>query len=119
MTKPEPSEVTWRGALERGPRKFLNKSSSGEPGGSWGMAPCGGAFSVWLVEILTTVGKSLSARSAKESGAGLAPAGSGTANAASAKNRVLAKKALGSGRARMCSFLGTGIGGSLGEGHGR
>src|SRR5579863_590829 len=109
MMKPEPSEVTWRGVLGLGPRKFLNRSSSGEPGGNWGMAPCGGAFNVWLVEILTTVGNSLSARSAKESGAGRAPAGSGTARAVSTKKRALAEKARGRGKARMCSFLGTGI----------
>src|SRR5258706_5488773 len=75
MMKPEPSDVTWRGVLGLGPRKFLNRSSSGEPGGSCGMAFCGGAFKVWLVEILTTVGNSLLARSAKEAGAGLAQAG--------------------------------------------
>src|SRR5690349_10826492 len=75
MMKPEPSEVTWRGVLDFGPRKFLNRSSSGEPGGSCGMAFCGGAFKVWLVEILTTVGKSRLASSAKETGAGRAQAG--------------------------------------------
>src|ERR1044071_5513070 len=72
MMKPEPSEVTRRGELGLGPRKFLNKSSSGEPGGNCGMAFCGGAFKVWLVLMFTTVGKSLFARSAKESGAGRA-----------------------------------------------
>src|SRR5690348_15196168 len=84
MMKPEPSEVTWRGALGLGPRKFLNRSSSGEPGGSCGMAFCGGAFKVWLVEILTTLGNSLLARSAKESGAGRANRALGT-KAASTK----------------------------------
>src|SRR3954467_3139113 len=68
MMKPEPSEVTCRGAFGLGPRKFLNRSSSGEPGGSCGMAFCVGAFRVWLVEMFTTVGSSLSVRSAKESG---------------------------------------------------
>ena len=72
MMKPEPSEVTWRGALGLGPRKFLNRSSSGEPGGRSGMRLGGGAFRVWVVAILTTVGSSLAARSAKESGAGRA-----------------------------------------------
>ena len=61
-----------------GPKKFLNKSSRGEPGGNCGMAFCGGAFKVWLVLILTTVGKSLLARSAKESGAGRARIAVGT-----------------------------------------
>src|SRR3569833_4023161 len=75
MMKPDPSEVTWRGWPCLGPRKFLNRSSSGEPGGSWGIAPCGGAFKVWLVEMLTTLGKSMLARSAKLSGAGRAAAG--------------------------------------------
>ncbi len=65
--KPEPSEVTWRGWPCFGPRKFLNRSSSGEPGGSCGMADCGGAFRVWLVAMFTTVGSSRPARSAKES----------------------------------------------------
>src|SRR5476649_1116082 len=98
MMKPEPSEVTWRGVLGLGPRKFLNRSSSGEPGGSCGMAFCGGAFKVWLVEMLTTVGSSLPARSAKESGAGRAQAGD---------VRVSAKMAQRLLRARICSFLGT------------
>src|SRR5437762_2354161 len=39
------------------------------------MAFCGGAFKVWLVEILTTVGNSLLASSAKESGAARPQAG--------------------------------------------
>src|SRR3954470_3473253 len=72
MMKPEPSEVTCRGAFGLGPRKFLNRSSSGEPCGNCGMALCDGAFRVWLVEMFTTVGSSLSVRSAKESGAGRA-----------------------------------------------
>src|SRR5579871_399343 len=75
MIKPEPSEVTWRGFSPSGPRKFLNRSSSGDPGGTFGSAALGGAFSVWEVAILTTVGSSLEARSAKESGAGRAAAG--------------------------------------------
>src|SRR5579872_5917412 len=75
MTKPEPSDVTWRGFSPSGPRKFLNRSSRGEPGGTLGMAARGGAFKVWEVAILTTVGSSLAARSAKESGAGRAAAG--------------------------------------------
>ncbi len=62
------------GPLALGPRKFLNRSSSGEPGGRLGMAWGGGAFRVWVVAILTTVGSSLAARSAKESGAGRAKA---------------------------------------------
>src|SRR5476649_1286126 len=99
MMKPEPSEVTWRGVLDLGPRKFLNRSSSGEPGGSCGMAPCGGAFRVWLVEMLTTLGSSLAARSAKESGAGRATAGAAAASTRMA-HRLL--------KTRICSFLGTG-----------
>src|SRR3569832_936914 len=82
MMKPEPSDVTWRGLLGLGPRKFLNRSSSGEPGGNCGMAFCGGAFKVWLVEILTTVGSSRLASSAKESGAARAQAGDTAGNVA-------------------------------------
>src|SRR5580658_5532834 len=117
MMKPEPSDVTWRGVLDLGPRKFLNRSSSGEPGGRSGMALCGGAFRVWLVEILTTVGSSLSARSAKESGAGRAAAGSQAPKAAST-TMAQPKRARRFGKGRICSFLGTeevGIGGSLGS----
>src|SRR5580693_892209 len=68
ITKPDPSEVTRCGALDLGPRKFLNKSSSGEPGGRSGIC-CGEALRVWEVAIFTTDGSSLAARSAKESGA--------------------------------------------------
>src|SRR3954454_22430429 len=94
MMKPEPSEVTWRGLLDLGPRKFLNRSSSGEPGGSCGMAFCGGAFKVWLVEILTTVGNSRLASSAKESGAARARTAVGTSVASiSAKTANRREKA--------------------------
>src|ERR1700679_571733 len=75
MMKPEPSDVTCLGRPALGPRKFLNKSSSGEPGGTLGKAEGGGAFKAWVVAILTTVGSSLAARSAKETGAGRAIAG--------------------------------------------
>src|SRR3984957_11399231 len=75
MMKPEPSEVTRWGVLDFGPMKFLNRSSSGEPGGSWGMSWGGGAFRVWLVAILTTLGSSFAERSAKESGAPRAQTG--------------------------------------------
>src|ERR1051325_7441387 len=74
MMKPDPNEVVRRGASVRGPRKFLNRSAKGEPGGRSGNC-CAGAFRVWEVAILTTVGSNLSARSAKESGAGRAKAG--------------------------------------------
>src|ERR1700757_4328162 len=94
ITKPDPNEVTWRGALDLGPRKFLNRSSSGEPGGRLGSVPWGSAFNVWLVEILTTVGRSLSARSAKESGAGRAAAVGGEASAISA-GKINVKNARG------------------------
>src|ERR1700733_6626469 len=106
MMKPDPSDVTWRGVLDLGPRKFLNRSSSGEPGGRSGIAPCGGAFKVWLVEMLTTVGNSLLARSAKESGAGRALALIGAAKAASTR-MAHPKRARGKERTRICSFLGT------------
>src|SRR5271156_320121 len=75
MMKPEPSDVTCWGALLLGPRKFLNRSSSGEPGGRLGMSCGGGAFRVWEVAIFTTLGSSRAERSAKESGAPRAKAG--------------------------------------------
>src|SRR3569833_1668654 len=92
MMKPEPSEVTCRGAFGLGPRKFLNRSSSGEPGGSCGIAFCVGAFKVWLVEMFTTVGSSLSARSAKESGAGRAETAEGKLSARIAQARMERKR---------------------------
>jgi hypothetical protein len=48
----------------------------------------GGAFKVWLVEMLTTVGSSLVTRSAKESGAGRAIAGIAAARTAKMANRL-------------------------------
>src|SRR3569833_1561294 len=74
MMKQLPSEVAWRGWLPRGPRKFLNRSFSGESGGRSGMAFLDGAFSVWKEEMFTTEGSSLAVRSAKLSGAGRAAA---------------------------------------------
>src|ERR1700723_2199856 len=91
MMKPEPSEVTCWGALLLGPRKFLNRSCSGEPGGRLGMSWGGGAFKVWEVAILTTVGNSLADRSAKESGAPRAstgPVDSVSANSMSVRRRI-------------------------------
>src|SRR6185437_6138772 len=92
ITKPDPSDVTCLGRSALGPRKFLNRSSSGEPGGTLGMAEGGGALRVWVVAILTTVGRSLAARSAKESGAGRAsadvPASARAAQNASANRMV-------------------------------
>src|SRR5579885_3546322 len=105
MMKPEPSEVTCRGAFGLGPRKFLNRSSSGEPGGSCGMALCEGAFKVWLVEMFTTVGSSLPARSAKESGAGRAEAGDTRLNVKRAQAKM--------GRKRK-GMSGPGDGGGIG-----
>src|SRR3984957_20145947 len=87
MMKPEPSDVTRWGVLDFGPMKFLNRSSSGEPGGRLGMSCGGGAFKVWEVAILTTVGSSLAARSAKESGAGRASAGAQNRSTGSRKAR--------------------------------
>src|ERR1700722_10610212 len=99
MIKPEPSDVTCLGRSALGPRKFLNRSSSGEPGGTLGMAEGGGAFRVWVVAILTTVGISLAARSAKESGAGRAiagpPAKARAAQNASANRMSVVLKILG------------------------
>src|SRR4051812_27513742 len=69
MMNPEPSDVTFFGTF-CGPRKSLNRSCSGEFGGRSMPTCCD--FSVWLVAMFTTVGSSLPARSAKESGAGRA-----------------------------------------------
>src|ERR1700761_401009 len=91
MTKPLPSDVTCWGRLACGPMKFLNRSSSGEPGGKDGMSCGGGAFSVWEVAILTTLGSSLADRSAKESGAPRAKAAAVStirANSDAAKGRI-------------------------------
>src|SRR5471030_551599 len=91
MMKPDPNDVTCWGALLLGPRKFLNKSSSGEPGGRAGMSCGGGAFRVWEVAILTTLGSSLADRSAKESGAPRAKAGAvrtARANSETARRRI-------------------------------
>src|SRR6185437_4380423 len=85
--KPEPSEVTWRGVFAFGPMKFLNRSSSGEPGGNLGISCGGGAFSVCEVAILTTLGSSLADRSAKESGAPRAKAGAARARKAKTGRR--------------------------------
>src|SRR3954465_13397355 len=74
MTKPEPNDVTCRGVVALGPRKFLNRSANGEPGGSCGICWLG-AFKVWEVEMLTTVGSNFAERSAKDSGAPRAHAG--------------------------------------------
>src|ERR1700749_4465812 len=104
--KPEPSEVTCRGAFGLGPRKFLNSSSSGEPGGNCGIALCIGAFRVWLVEMFTTVGSSLSARSAKESGAGRAKTADGKLSARNAQGRMGRKKEF---------MRGPGSGGGIGR----
>src|SRR5665213_2582268 len=44
MMKPAPSDVTCLGRSALGPRKFLNRSSRGEPGGTLGMDEGGGAI---------------------------------------------------------------------------
>src|ERR1019366_8296290 len=88
MMKPDPSEVTCLGVAP-GLRKFLNRSSSGEPGGNCGMSWRGGAFRVWEVAILTTLGSSLADRSAKESGAPRAKAGvASNTSKGTAKRRI-------------------------------
>src|ERR1700691_112310 len=108
MIKPEPSDVTCLGRSALGPRKFLNRSSRGEPGGTLGMAEGGGAFRVWVVAILTTVGSSLAAKSAKESGAGRAiagpPAKAKAAQNASANRMSIVLKILGAWRNRGSSI---------------
>ncbi len=85
ITKPEPSELERCGwpspfCWRRRFRYSSNMSSSGEPGGSFGMST---AFSstTWVAEILTTAGVTVWARSAKESGAGAARTGAGGSTA--------------------------------------
>src|SRR5207253_8992790 len=87
MTKPEPSEVALRGFASGLPlcglsrlKKSLKNSSKGEPGGNCGRpgverSRCFSGLTVWVVEMLTTEGNSLSARSANPSEAGFAAAG--------------------------------------------
>src|SRR5438552_2008277 len=94
MTKPEPSEVALRGFASGLPlcglsrlKKSLKNSSKGEPGGNCGRpgverSCCFSGLTVWVVEMLTTDGRSLSARSAKPSGAGFAAAGMASSSAA-------------------------------------
>src|SRR5260221_1584447 len=85
MMRLEPSEVARRGCASgrcwpRGrflSRKSLKNSSKGEPGGNCGISGrCRSAFSVCVVEMLTTAGRSLDASSEKPSGPALAAAGS-------------------------------------------
>src|SRR5436305_1462810 len=106
MTKPEPSEVALRGcASGRAPRsllwskKSLKNSSKGDPGGNCGRLGPGrsgpgcsperrreaSGFTVWVVEMLTTDGSSLSAISANPSGAGRAAVGCNAAETAISK----------------------------------
>src|SRR4051812_6361653 len=98
MTKPEPSEVTWRGWFPPGPMKFLNSSASGESGGRSGMAPREGAFNVCEVVMFTTVGSSRAVSWAKEAGAlgrGVTCAGAAPAAKVRPRERIKA------GRMRM------------------
>src|SRR4051794_32882717 len=104
MMKPLPSEVTCWGVLLLGPRKFLNRSSSGEPGGSLGMSCGGGALRVWEVAILTTLGNNRAERSAKESGAPRARAGAVSdtrSNEKTASGRITASSGLRDSPARI------------------
>src|SRR6266481_196832 len=81
MMKPEPSEVALRGCASGRPllgtprsKKSRKNSSKGEPGGNCGTSGPARSrprsdFMVCVVEMLTTEGRSFSARSAKLSGA--------------------------------------------------
>src|ERR1041385_3868234 len=84
MMNPEPRDVTCLGTF-CGPRKSLNKSCNGELGGRSRLTR-GPDFNVWVVAILTTVGRSLFARSANDSGAGRAKAADGASVAAGKAN---------------------------------
>src|SRR5882762_4904401 len=84
MMKPDPSEVALRGCASGRPplgtprsKKSRKNSSKGEPGGNCGTSGPARSrprsdFSVCVVEMLTTEGRSFSASSAKLSGAGRA-----------------------------------------------
>src|SRR6516165_1938677 len=95
MMKPEPREVALRGCASGRPlfgmpcsKKSRKNSSNGEPGGNCGISgpACSCSwprsdFRFCWVEMFTTDGSSLSARSAKLSGAGRAAAGRGKTTA--------------------------------------
>ena len=69
IINPEPKEDALRSV---GLWNSLNISSNGDPGGNWNGKLLLVVLTVWVVEIFTTDGISLSARSANESGTGLA-----------------------------------------------
>ena len=69
IIKPEPKEEAF---LSVGLLKSLNISSKGDPGGNWKGSGLAFVLIVCVVEIFTTEGINLSARSAKESGIGFA-----------------------------------------------
>src|SRR6476620_12219183 len=103
MTKPEPSELTLRDwpSLSCSSKKSLKNSSKGEPLGP-GPGPeravfSAEPFSVWVVEMLTTVFCSSSAMSATDSGP-------------RAKLAVLSSGAMASSRASAADLKPKGIG---------
>ena len=69
IIKPEPKEDALRSV---GLWNSLNISSNGDPGGNWNGKLLLVVLTVCVVEIFTTDGINLSARSANESGTGLA-----------------------------------------------
>src|SRR5216683_2266207 len=97
MMKPDPSEVARRGCASgrcwpRGrflSRKSLKNSSNGEPGGNCGISGrCRSALRVWVVETLTTAGRSFAASSEKPSGPALAMAGPAVKDSAASVART-------------------------------
>ena len=67
IINPDPNEEAF---LSVGLSKSLNISPKGDPGGNWKGNWFVVVLTVWVVEILTTEGISLSAKSAKDSGTG-------------------------------------------------
>ena len=69
IIKPDPKDEAF---LSVGLSKSLNISPNGEPGGNWKGNWLVVVLTVWVVEMLTTDGINLSAKSAKDSGTGFA-----------------------------------------------
>ena len=67
IINPEPKEEAF---LSVGLSKSLNISPKGDPGGNWKGYWFVVDLTVWVVEIFTTEGINLSAKSAKDSGTG-------------------------------------------------
>ena len=95
MMKPEPSEAGGIIGMPS-PRRSMNsskKSSNGEPGGKCGISgKSSAAIAFWVDEMLTTEGRSFSARSAKLPGGVLLPPNGMAAAGSGAKVKIKAAK---------------------------